>query len=748
MSNENNNNKFNPFSEAASVLKAYFGSSSSSSSSGNSGNSGLVFMDRAGSSPTKGSREILELYHNSPWLRATVSKIAQHYASVPWTLTRVRGKGTPSGDRNLRKLKTYPHNLRKSLRTKALDSDAAEEITHHPLLTLLDKANYKFGGNRLRSLTQKYMDLVGEFFWVIERNAKGIPVEIWPVPPTWIVKVPETQDAPYVLKWGQIERKIDPKDIVWFCDDNLQNPYGRGKGTGHSLADELDSDEYASQLIKTAFENRGLLDVVISVEGANQDQLDRARTQFANRHQGWLKAGVPFFHSGKADVKVVSQSFSEMQLLQLREFERDTIISIYGVPPEILGVLGKSNRATITESQMIMATEVLIPRLEYTRNVLNHSLVSQFGADLVLDFEDPTPGDDEFRLRAMQAHPYSATEREWRDIQGLDDRGDRDEFVLLPSGLYPLRGTVGASPQEGAQPKPPMAESGNEDDTPVSSGDPTAKAYEVTHSKASSIDIEAIMGAVNPRPFDEALLPLWGAEIKRVIDADLAEIESGISSDERAVIRADDQTILDVIAKYLREFSSKKIILINDTTRELVRATLAEGIENEESIPQLRNRITEVFDVSKARATVIARTEVVGSSNFATSVAMKASGIIEEKEWISTIDGRERESHNALNGKKVGIDSKFILEVGANAGASADHPGAFEIAEEDIQCRCTHWAVIPDIRSIGSTHHTDMQITRWKAFDARASEWEKKALPVIEKAFDDQRDAVLVKLGS
>lgn len=721
---------------------------------------GMVFVDRASTHVTRGSREIVDMYHQSPWLRATVSKIGAHVGSVGWHLYRVQPQGNDSKQaaRKIRKdLRTIGRGARNAYIRKAVQQQDMVEITDHLLLSLWEKGNDCFVGVKCRELTQKYLDTVGECPWILERNTLGQPVEIWPIPPTWIGKLPTTPNEPVEIAWGQTKRKVPQSDVIWFRDESLKNPYGRGIGIAHSLSDELDSDEYASQLIKTAFENRGLLDVVISIEGAPQAQLDRAKAEFENRHRGWLKAGVPFFHSGKADVKVVSQSFSEMQLLQLREWERDTIISIYGVPPELLGVLGKSNRATILESREIMASEVLIPRLEYMRSVVNHHLCPQFGDDLLFDYDDPTPSNDDFRLRAMQANPASVTVREWREVQGLEDRGERDDFVWVPAGLVPYRGKPGYSPESQGEPEDVVAT--EQDATADESADAATKAIAAPVAKAfESNRIEAALRAIDGEEFVKRLVPLWQKRMRETAREQLGLVES-MAASKSLVIRKDVYSdIFADINKFIRRFSGDLIRgPISDTTKEQIRSVLQEVLEDGADIKETARRIAEVFDFNEARGKVIARTEIIRASNYANYAAQANSGLVDQREWISTYDDRTRDSHQALDGQIVAIDKPFVIPEGQmNAGAAAVAPGDFGIAAEDIQCRCTTAPVIEDVPDDFDSENLSAKAAQrvadkeayWKRFDERAIDWEQEALPLIADAFEAQKRAVLAALGA
>ncbi|MFN7135271.1 MAG: phage minor head protein, partial [Myxococcales bacterium] len=141
-----------------------------------------------------------------------------------------------------------------------------------------------------------------------------------------------------------------------------------------------------------------------------------------------------------------------------------------------------------------------------------------------------------------------------------------------------------------------------------------------------------------------------------------------------------------IIADHLVEFAGERISgLVNETTREALRAQLVEGVEAGESVRELAERVREVFDeADEARAELISRTEVVRSSNFANYEAQKISGLVTKRKWVSTPDGRTRDTHRRLNGKEATLDEPFKVE-----GHEAKFPGGFGVAALDCNCRCT-----------------------------------------------------------
>jgi uncharacterized protein with gpF-like domain len=114
-----------------------------------------------------------------------------------------------------------------------------------------------------------------------------------------------------------------------------------------------------------------------------------------------------------------------------------------------------------------------------------------------------------------------------------------------------------------------------------------------------------------------------------------------------------------------------------------------------ESLNKIRNRIKHLYDVKdNSGAMRIARTEVISASNAGSLEGMKQSGVVEQKEWLSSRDDRVRDSHlPPLDRQVVDLNKDFT----SNDGNKAQHPGSFGIAEEDINCRCT---TIPVIKAV------------------------------------------------
>ena len=139
--------------------------------------------------------------------------------------------------------------------------------------------------------------------------------------------------------------------------------------------------------------------------------------------------------------------------------------------------------------------------------------------------------------------------------------------------------------------------------------------------------------------------------------------------------------------KFLEEKKIKFAIKVADTTHKAIIRELSEGFKLGEGIPELSNRIKNMPEFSMKRATVVARTEVISSSNAGTLEGYKESGVVIGKEWDAHEDERTRQHHLEANGQRVKLDESFIID-----GDLLDYPGDNSHdakASNVIQCRCT-----------------------------------------------------------
>jgi len=124
---------------------------------------------------------------------------------------------------------------------------------------------------------------------------------------------------------------------------------------------------------------------------------------------------------------------------------------------------------------------------------------------------------------------------------------------------------------------------------------------------------------------------------------------------------------------------------VNETTQARLRTALATGFDAGESIPELSQRVADVFDIAKgSRTDTIARTEIVGASNQGTFQGFVDSDVVATIVWIDSRDSKVRHSHR-IDGEEVELGKRF-----SNGLRFPHDPNG--PAEEIVNCRCSHGA--------------------------------------------------------
>jgi HK97 family phage portal protein len=316
--------------------------------------------------------------------------------------------------------------------------DEIEEIDDHPLLALLTNGNPYLTGSQVIQVAQIHLDLVGDAMLLKERNAAGVPIALWPIPPDWVRETPVfgIRDS-FRVSFRGWNGDIPASEILWISDPNPANPYGRGTGAARALGDELEVDEYSAKHTSSWFRNGARPDVIVTMEeGGTKEEAERLELKWTEKHGGFWRRFKPMFTSAKLDVKELSQSFDSMSIAELRKFERDAIHQVYGVPPEVLGIVENSNRATIESGEFLYTKHVISPRLEALRTAFQERLVPEFDERIIIDYDSPVTEDKEYRLNVVRAAQHFFTQNEVRELGGFKEKEDGDIY-MVPFNLFP-----------------------------------------------------------------------------------------------------------------------------------------------------------------------------------------------------------------------------------------------------------------------------------------------------------------------
>ena len=157
---------------------------------------------------------------------------------------------------------------------------------------------------------------------------------------------------------------------------------------------------------------------------------------------------------------------------------------------------------------------------------------------------------------------------------------------------------------------------------------------------------------------------------------------------ERKAVKVELDWWLEYFKVYAKSKAAQKITWITGTTERIFKTTVNKIVEaageSGQSVQNMARDIQKQLNFSnKARATRIARTEVIGESNAGSLEGAKQAGIPLRKVWVPIVDEKSRPEHADMAGSDpIALDADFVV-----MGESISRPGEGS-AENVINCRC------------------------------------------------------------
>lgn len=153
------------------------------------------------------------------------------------------------------------------------------------------------------------------------------------------------------------------------------------------------------------------------------------------------------------------------------------------------------------------------------------------------------------------------------------------------------------------------------------------------------------------------------------------------------VIRYDKEKVLDIVYDYLVYAYLMGVDNVNEELSTSIRANdkeMRESIFKKIAGKNFKERVEEYAEQGDLESIMrVAETDAHRNMEDASQKTARKAGA-KYKTWRTMGDDRVRDTHDYLEGMKVGIDQKFVTY----NGDATMYPGEFGIAEEDCNCRC------------------------------------------------------------
>lgn len=649
------------------------------------------------------------VYGTYAWVRKAIGKIADAIAPLP---VRVVG-----GD--------------------------GQEVKSHVLNNLLAYVNDSMSPADLWQSWVVHMLLAGESFLELVDDNRGMPAELWPRRADRILVVPDAAPDrilyPTVLEYvyetsGQQPTHIERRAMIHSKFYNPLSPW-RGLAPIAALRESITIDLF-SQAWSKLFLKRGARPdfAVVAPLGMTHTEKEEIVDSLMASHsgvEGWHRPIV--LEQGIQDIKPFSWAPKDIEWLQQREFSRDEVGAVFGVPDEIMGY-GRDTYENFQTAMEVFWTLTLRPLLSHRDVSFTHHFTKVWpllepGQKIETDVseigalqEDMTPKLEQASRLWSLGIPFNVIdERLGLDI-GPVPGGD---VGYIPFNLMPLSGGDGKqqpASQAGAVRvvRAMTLDYGSPRHVAMwKSFEAQRRPYElrIVHQLKRDLQAQQVRALRNVRGvfgekaaraikqqvvLDAAEVLDWDDEVRQFVEEYLALFESVVDGFGSTQLGSLGVNIpFDVrnplIQDAIREMSIRFAKDINQTTQERIAGELREILieaENEGlNVPQVQeriyDRISQVYNVRKSdyETERIARTEVTKASNAGQLEGMRQSGVVQHKGWLAALDSRVRDTHIQAHQRynEEGIPIDALFEVGRDQML---HPGGGHVLEENINCRC------------------------------------------------------------
>jgi HK97 family phage portal protein len=420
-----------------------------------------------------------QVYQQSPWVYVAVNRIAEAAALVPLHVLRRAGERLVAVER-------------------------------HPLEVLLDAPNPYLSRFELLEQTVGMLELTGNAYWFLAGDARGLPVEIWPLRPDRVRIVPDgaAYVRGYVYEIDGQRIPLEAAEVVHFRRWHPANDY-YGLSALEAGRMAIQSDRAMAEWNRNTFgQDNGVPAGIVTVKDFVTDaDFERIKRDWRQSYGGPQRR-TAFLRGGAIEWHNIGLSHTDLDFLQGREAHRDEILNLFGIPVGLVSENATEANAKVAERLFIERT--LWPKLARIAQKITQDLLPFWGDETIAQFEDIRPTDMQARLDDIRtAYPV------------LSINEIRARYYQLPPVTWGERPVGMASETTTAEPAP---------ETPQPKTDDTAALAELKRWERFTLKR---WGQTGGRPFQVEALP---GEIAFTVAAELLAAESAEAA--QAVFRA------------------------------------------------------------------------------------------------------------------------------------------------------------------------------------------------------------------
>ena len=611
-----------------------------------------------------------------------------------------------------------------------------EKKGKNPLLDLLYRPMPGINENLFKQIVVAQFLAYGNVFILKDaRDSQGRPTRLIPIPQPCIEPVLDSYGFPYEYKINTTAGSYTARkeDIIHIYEGNELSLFW---GQSRMRRAQIDSDIMNSaKVFNLAFFRNGANPggVISFPEGIRLDsqKASEVLAQFNDQHEGSAKAHRTAILSQGGKYESFKNSHKDMEYGEGLEYHQQQILSIAGVPPALVGLFKFAPQFNTIEQQKMFYETNITPIMRLFADSFSEDLVPEFFKDesvyVWYDFGKVKALEPDWNsladacLKLSQKFPIN----EVKDVLGLPfndiEGGDEPPSPILSAFGLNAPKTDTKSVKKVRYLTPTIAQIKKHKQDINALIDEQGKVMEKSIERHFAFQADLVKNYLTDLDKTFNYDDCFGS-IKEQRDLllavkvpALAEIFSAGIEFEQAYLQslkpskdfkfAGKKDMQSRVQQWAQIHAFKWADSIEHTTLERIDRIIKLGLEQGMPNRDINNIILQFFseegyEPSKLtpndngakisildRVKTIVQTETRSTISEAQLEAFKSTPFVNGKVWITTLGITDHhEGHAEMDGQVVGINEEFVNPI---TQQTAQAPGQFGTADQDINCLCT-----------------------------------------------------------
>lgn len=344
-----------------------------------------------------------EIYQRSTWVRVVIDKRANAIARLPVNVWDVDGE------------------------TRILDTRSQYAKLIASPCPYMDNFRFWFW-------VQATIDIYGETYLAIVRDANDVPIALMPMHPSRVAlkRDPKTGGYTYFFQAGSGVNtelvRFEERDVVPFRLFH-PNKLERGFSRMEALHTTIFAEDSLRNAVNAMLKNGARPNLVLHTPNRLSDTgAKRLKIAFDQAHGGSSNAGQTLVLEDGVEAKPFQMTSVDLQLVDMRKMNREEVAAVYDIAPTIISILEHATFSNVTEQLRSFYRDTIPPVIELIQSVMDNYVGSfwsrknemKFGTDEVMR------GDYEMRMEAAHKGVSVAviTPNEARELLGYNKHSD------------------------------------------------------------------------------------------------------------------------------------------------------------------------------------------------------------------------------------------------------------------------------------------------------------------------------------